>query len=72
MRCEKRVVRQDEQRFPIRAAEYKIDRSLGHINLRNLSALWVVDENLAVGDVHIPCRIDGNALAASIGKGLQV
>src|SRR5579863_6947921 len=72
LRGKQRVVSEDEERFAIRAAEDELQRSLGHIDLRNLPARRRVDEDLSVGNVDIAAAIDRDALAAALRKRLQV
>ena len=67
-----RVVREDEQRAPVRAAEQELQRPLGHVDAADFLAVGRVDEHLAVGDVDAPVRTDRDALAAAVGERLQV
>jgi hypothetical protein len=65
------MVGENEQRATIGAAENDIDRTFGHIDLADLLARRVVDEDLSIGNVHIALAIDGDALTAALRKGLQ-
>ena len=72
VRCEKHVMRKDEERFSIRAAEDELQRTLGHIDLRDLLAGWRVDEDLAVGDINIAVAVDGYTFASTLRKSLEI
>ena len=64
-------MRKNEERVVIRTSEDQLQRSLRHIDLRNLMPVLRVDKDLPVGDVDIPPRIDGYALASSLRERLQ-
>jgi hypothetical protein len=52
--CEERVVGENEQRATIGAAKDDVDRTLGHVDLADQFPRRVVDEDLPVGNIHIP------------------
>ena len=72
LRCEERVVREDEERSAVLSAEDKLQWALGDVDLRNLPAFWRVDKDLAVGHIHVPRGIYGDAFAAAWREGLQI
>ena len=72
LRSEERVVREDEERFSIGAAEDKLHRTLGHIDLRDLLAGRRVDEDLAIGYIDIAVAVDGYTFASTLGKSLEI
>ena len=63
-------MREDEERFAVRAAEDELQRALGHVDLRDLLALGRVDKDLAVGDIDIAVAVGGDTLAAALREGL--
>src|SRR6202034_1096376 len=63
---------ENEERLAIRAAEDKLQRALGDIDLCDLLACPRIDEYLAVGCVDIATRIDGHAFAPAAGKGTEI
>ena len=64
---EKRVVGQNKQRATVAPTEDNVDRTLWDVDLPNLAARRVVNENLPVSNVHVSFAIDRNALTSSIG-----
>ena len=71
-RCEERMVGQDEKRFAVCASEYKLERTFGHIDLRDLFAFPRVDEDLAVGNIDVPVTVHGYAFASTLCEGLEI
>src|SRR4051812_41504723 len=67
-----RVMPEDEQRAPIRAAEHQLDRTLRHVDAADRLPVAVVHEDLAVGHVDVSRAVGDNALAAAVGERLQV
>src|ERR1700752_2423342 len=65
-------MREDEKRFPICAAEDKLQWTLGHVNLCDLLAGRRVDEDLAIGYIDIPVAVDSHTLASTVRKGIEV
>ena len=63
---------QDEKRFAILAAEDKLQRALGDVDLGDLLSSRRIDEYLAVGNVDIALRIGGYAFAAAVHKRLEI
>ena len=66
------MVGQYEQRAAAGAAKHDIDGTFRHIDPADLPAGGVIDEDLSIRNIYIAMAIDGHALAAALGKGLQV
>src|SRR6185436_13846955 len=66
-----RVMPEDEQRPPIRAAEYQLDRTLGQVDAADRLSVAVVDEDLPVRHVDVPRAVGDDALTAAIGERLE-
>jgi len=66
------AVGEDEKRMVARTAEDDVDGALGNVDLGDWPSGWVVDEDLAVGDIDIAPAVDGDALAAAVGEGLEI
>jgi hypothetical protein len=64
-----RVMRQDEQRSPVRPTEQNLERPLGNVDTPDLSAVAAIDEHFTVRDVDPAPIVDGDTLAAAIGEG---
>ena len=63
-------MREDEERLSIGAAEDKLQRALGRVDLRNLLAARRVDEDLAIGYIDIAVAVDRCTFASTPCKGL--
>src|ERR1017187_1934274 len=76
MRCNtspaERGARGDEQGLSIFSAEDQLQRTLGNLNGVDQFAGWVVDVDLAGGDVDVAALVNGHAFAALIGEELSV
>ena len=66
------MVSENEQRSPVGPAKDNVDGTFGHVDLADQFTRRVVDEDLAVGNVDISLRINGDAFAAALRKRLQV
>src|SRR5580698_9798792 len=66
------MVGKDEEGAAVGAAEDDVDRALGNVDLGDLLARRIVDDDLAVGDVDVAFAIDGDALAAAVDEGFEV
>ena len=71
LRREQCVMRKNEERPVVGSSEDQLQRPLRHIDFCNLPPVVGVDENLAIGHIHVPARVHGHALASSLREGLQ-
>ena len=66
------VMREDKEHAVLGAAEHQVDGAFRHIDFGDLLAHPVIDKDLSVGHIDIPAGIDGDALAAALGKDFQI
>jgi hypothetical protein len=66
------VVGEDEEGSMARSPEDEVDRPLWNVDAVDLLAGLVVHKDLAVCDVDVPVRVDGDAFAATVGEGFEV
>ncbi len=71
-RREDYVMREDEERLSIGAAENELQRTLGNVDLRDLLADRRVDEDLAIGYIDIFVVVDGYTLASTLRERLEI
>jgi hypothetical protein len=67
-----RVSCQDEERLIVFSAEQDVDGALRNFDDAYLPAFRIVDKDLALGDVDVAGCVTDGALAALLGKELQV